>query len=117
MTSLVSSRRVGCQGRSLLGPELVVVVLGMAEKTRRQRLITRHDGYNQEVKKRMVVDSKIFLNVSKYQMSCCQEVGQFSHPVDAEESRVVSVEITEAMTRDEVCTLIMDMCHTLYNFL
>ena len=50
-------------------------------------------------------------------MSCCQEVGQFSHPVDAEESRVVSVEITEAMTRDEVCTLIMDMCHTLYNFL
>ena len=63
MTSLVSSRRVGCQGRSLLGPELVVVVLGMAEETRRQRLITRHDGYNQEVKKRMVVDSKIFKRI------------------------------------------------------
>ena len=87
----------------------------MAEETRRQRLITRHDGYNQEVKKRMVVDSKIFLNVSKYQMSCCQEVGQFSHPVDAGEERVARVEVTEGMTRDEVCTLILDACHTFYN--
>ena len=49
--------------RSLLGPELVVVVLVLAEETRKQRLINRHGGYTQEVKKRMVVDSKIFLNV------------------------------------------------------
>ena len=50
-------------------------------------------------------------------MLCCQEVGQFSHPVDAGEERVARVEVTEGMTRDEVCTLILDMCHTLYNFL
>ena len=41
--------------RSLLGPELVVVVLTMAEETRRQRLITRHGGYTQEVNNRMVI--------------------------------------------------------------
>ena len=47
-----------CNGwlpRSLLGPELVVVVLTMAEETRRQRLITRHGGYTQEVNNRMVI--------------------------------------------------------------
>ena len=41
--------------RSLLGPELVVVVLVLAEETRKQRLITRHSGLTKEVKNRMVM--------------------------------------------------------------
>ena len=41
--------------RSLLGPELVVVVLVLAEETRKQRLITRHSGFTKEVKNRMVM--------------------------------------------------------------
>ena len=44
-----------------------------------------------------------------------QAVGQFSHPVEAGEERVVSVEITGSMTRDEVCTLILNACDTFYN--
>ena len=43
-----------------------------------------------------------------------QAVGQFSHPVEAGEERVVSVEITGSMTRDEVCTLILHTTNTLY---
>ena len=43
-----------------------------------------------------------------------QAVGQFSHPVEAGEERVVSVEITPTMTRDEVCTLILHTTNTLY---
>ena len=41
--------------RSLLGPELVVVVLVLAEETRKQRLINRHSGFTKEVKNRMVM--------------------------------------------------------------
>ena len=41
--------------RSLLGPELVVVVLTMEEETRKQRLINRHSGLTKEVKNRMVM--------------------------------------------------------------
>ena len=36
------------------------------------------------------------------------------HPVEEGEERVVSVEVTPTMTRDEVCTLILDACDTFY---
>ena len=42
-----------------MGPELVVVVLVMAEETRKQRLINRHSGFTKEVKHRLVNSSNV----------------------------------------------------------
>lgn len=42
-----------------MGPELVVVVLVMAEEMRKQRLINRHSGFTKEVKNRMVMLKKV----------------------------------------------------------
>ena len=97
----------------------------MSEELVRHRLTQRHAGYQPEVNELLVdmlyhivichryfKDKYFTMHISvQYLLPLihCQGIGpKLYSPVEEEEERVASIEVTESMSREEVCNRILD---------
>ena len=104
----------------------------MSEELVRHRLTQRHAGYQPEVNE-LLVDMLYHIVIchryfkdkyfTMYAHICtisvplihCQGIGpKLYSPVEEEEERVASIEVTESMSREEVCSRILDTWDTLH---
>ena len=89
----------------MLGPDLVFVVLNMAEEDVRERLAVRHKGHAGSVSMLMVRYCTIFTII------IIQFQGMYKMCAAAAETeeKAVNVMITKDMTREDVVTRISDL--------